>query len=182
MVKIKGGDKFVKYLTDIGKKVENAGTMRVGFMEGATNLQTGFSVPTEAFFSEFGNPRVGSPPRPFFRSMIASNKESWGADFANLLRGADGDFREAEEAMVQHVLVPQLKLSISEFSSPELSPVTVMIRGMKANNPALRDVKSYSVVKEARQRVEEGKTNYGASDKPLVDTGSMLASVSGDVV
>ena len=181
-MKIKGGEKFVKHLANLKLNLENAGIMRVGFMEGSTNADTGTSIPFEAFMSEFGNPRVGSPPRPFFRNMIRENKGSWGSELANMLRGSNFDIRKAEERLVRDILVNQLKESIAKLTNPALSPVTVMIRGMKNNNPALRNPGNYSVVKQARKRVAEGKTNYGASDKPLVDTGAMLAGVEGDVV
>ena len=69
----------------------------------------------------------------------------------------------------------QLQQSIIDTNEPALSPVTVMLRGMKSNDQSL--VVTGKTVGEAAARVAAGKTNYGASTKPLIDSGNLLNAV-----
>ncbi|QXZ80940.1 hypothetical protein [Rhizobium sp. L51/94] len=77
-------------------------------------------------------------------------------------------------------IIGDIQQSIIDTYAPALSPVTVMLRGMRSQ-PKYRDMPFGQLIKEASARVEAGKTNYGASQKPLVDTGVMLKSVTAKV-
>jgi hypothetical protein len=68
-----------------------------------------------------------------------------------------------------------LQQSIADLMSPALSPITVMLRGMRSKGGPNFKITG-KTVGEAARRVAEGKTNYGASTKPLVDSGTMLRS------
>jgi hypothetical protein len=178
MAEIKGGEKAMEAIRDIADKLKGAGTLRVGFLAGAT-YPNGTPVALVAAIQNYGAPSRGIPPRPFFSNMVANESPSWGPDLAKLLPAVGYDSKIALEQMGQKIS-GDLRQAIVDTNAPSLSPVTVMLRGMKSNDPSL--VVTGKTVGEAAQRVAEGKTNYGASTKPLVDTGYMLSRVDYEVV
>jgi len=177
-VEIKGGEKLEAALKKISANVSKAASVKVGFLENAT-YPDGTSVAMVAAIDEFGAPKVGIPPRPYFRSMVAKKGPEWPAALGVLLKQNDYDSEQTLGQMGEGIK-GQLQESIIDTNAPALSPVTVMLRGMRSNDPDL--VVSGKTVGEAAQRVAEGKTNYGASTKPLVDTGHMENSVDYEVV
>jgi hypothetical protein len=175
---VKGGDKFQSTMGKMRNNLATGKGVRVGFLEGAT-YPDGTSVPYVAAINEFGNPENNQPARPYFRSMIAEKSPTWGASLAGVLKHNNYDVAVSMRLMGEG-MAGQLQDSIREFYSPALSKVTVMLRGMKANKPGL--VISGATVGQAAKRVAEGLTNYGASDKPLVDTKVMLMAVDYEVM
>lgn len=175
MVTTKGGDGLGRALTDMAKRLANAKVVQVGFMSDATEPD-GASTAQVAFWNEYGTKTA--PPRPFFRTMISKEQPGWSKMLKAALLSTNYD---ASLALGQLglVMVGQLQQSIIDTYAPPLSPVTVMLRGMRRNDPSL--VVSGRTVGEAARRVAEGKTNYGASTKPLVDTASMLKNVTSKV-
>ena len=69
----------------------------------------------------------------------------------------------------------QLQQSIIDTFSPPLSPVTLMLRKMKANNPDL--IVTGRTVGVAAANVAAGMSYAGVSTKPLIATGHLLNSV-----
>lgn len=177
MAKISGGDKLKAALDEISKKVSKASSVEVGFLEGSTNTE-GVSLPMIAAIQEFGAPKAGIPPRPFFRTMIKEKSDEWPDAIGNLLVENEYD---TEKTMRQTgaAIKGQLQQSIIDTMNPPLSDVTLMLRKMRADDPDL--VVTGSTVAEARRRVAEGERASGVSTKPLVDTGSMLNSVDYNV-
>lgn len=173
MATIKGGEKLAAALAKISQGVSKPATLSVGFLEGSTEPD-GTSIPMIAAIQEFGAPKAQIPPRPYFRNMVAAKSPEWPKAVGGLLKDNDYD---AEKTLGQtgEGIKGQLQQSIIDTMEPALSPVTVMLRGMKSNDQNL--VVNLTVVEEARARVAAGKTNYGASTKPLIDTGNMLNSV-----
>lgn len=172
-VKIKGGDKLEKHLAELARKIGGPATLQVGFLENAT-YPDGTSVAMVAAIQNFGAPKRGIPPRPYFSNMVSEKSPQWPATLATILKSNDYDGAGALELM-GHGIKGQLQQSIIDTTAPPLSPVTIMLRGMKANDPAL--VVTGKTVGEAAARVAAGKTNYGASTKPLVEHGDMLNAV-----
>lgn len=170
-VEIKGGEKLEAALKKISANVNKAVDVKVGFLAGAT-YPDGTSVAMVAALDEFGTRK--SPARPFFRNMIAEKSSEWPKALGTLLKQNDYD-AETTLGQMGDGIKGQLQDSIVKTYAPALSPVTVMLRGMRANDPSL--VVTGKTVGEAARRVAEGKTNYGASTKPLIDTGHMLNSV-----
>jgi hypothetical protein len=177
VAKVTGGRKFAAALTMISARLSSPGTLRVGFLEGAT-YPNGTSVPMVAAIQEFGAPRAGIPPRPYFRPMIAAKSPAWPAAIAENLRGSGYDV-DAALGLVGEGVKGQLQESIINTNSPALSPVTVMLRGMKSQDQSL--VVTRRVVAQARARVAAGLTNYGASTKPLVESGHLVNSVDYEI-
>lgn len=177
MATIRGGDKLAAALAKIAAGVKKPATLQVGFLEGSSEAD-GTSLPMIAAIQEFGAPSRGIPPRPFFRNMIAAKSPGWPNAVGDLLTANDFD---AEKTLGQtgEGIKGQLQQSIIDTMAPALSPVTVMLRGMRSNDQSL--VVNRTVVEEARARVKAGLTNYGASTKPLIDSGNLLNSVAYDV-
>lgn len=177
MAKIKGGGKFKKALNQLANKIGKKKVLRVGFLENST-FPDGTSVPMVAAIQNFGAPKVGIPPRPFFTNMVKSKSPEWPRTMASILREWDYNGKATLGLMGQGIR-GQLQESIIDTMAPALSPVTVMLRGMRSHDQSL--VVTGKTVAEARARVAAGLTDYGASKKPLIDTGHMLNSVDYEV-
>lgn len=172
-----GGDRLRNYLDGIAARVASASQVAVGFLEGATEAD-GVSVAMIAAIQEFGAPKAGIPPRPFFRSMIAAKKGEWGDALAGLLRTNDYD-TDRSLAQAGEAIAGQLRQSIVDIVAPPLSPVTLMLREMRHKDPDLHV--TGKTVGEAAAKVAAGASYSGASTKPLVDSGTMLKSVDYEV-
>lgn len=176
MATFTGGEKLKAYLAKLSEQVSRPGTLRVGFLEGATypagsakalkarykkrkaagaikGDEGEMSVPMVAALNEFGGmvkSKSGSYyrlPRPFFRRMIAAKSTEWGTSLAEILKVNDCNTRKSLLLMGEGIKA-QLVESINELVSPPLAPSTVAAKGF---------------------------------DKPLIDSGHMLASVDYDV-
>ena len=170
MAALKGGDKLTTRLKQIAANLATASVVEVGFMEGSTEPD-GTSTPMVAALNEFGTKTA--PPRPFFRTMIKKENASWPGKIGAALKANDYRASIALDLVGQNIQ-EALQQSIADLMSPALSPITVMLRGMRSHDQGL--VVTGKTVGEAARRVAEGKTNYGASTKPLVDSGTMLRS------
>jgi hypothetical protein len=173
MSAISGGEKLKAALDKIARNASKAATLSVGFLEGST-YPDGTSLPMVAAIQEFGAPKVGIPPRPYFRNMIAAKSPEWPQAVGDLLKANDFD-AAITLGQTGEAIKGQLQQSIIDTNEPALSPVTIMLRGMKSNDQSL--VVNRTVVEQARGRVAAGLTNYGASDKVLDETGHMIATV-----
>jgi hypothetical protein len=171
MAQVTGGGKLAARLQQIAANLATASTVEVGFMEGATEPD-GTSTPMVAALAEFGH--GPTPPRPFFRTMIAAKKSTWGPNISAALKANDYDARKALD-LIGQTIQEDLQQSIIDTTSPALSPITVMLRGMRSKGGPNFKITG-KTVGEAAARVAAGKTNYGASTKPLVDSGTMLRS------
>lgn len=177
MVKMTGGAEFRAVLTKMAAKLSKPNSVRIGFLEGSTEPD-GTSIPMIAAIQEFGAPRAHIPPRPFFRNMVKAKSPDWPAAIALNLKDTNYDVPVTLTRMGQGIS-NQLRQSIIDTYSPALSPVTVMLRGMKSADQSL--VVTRKTVEEARARVAAGLTNYGASTKPLIDSGNLLNAVDFEV-
>ena len=169
------------YIEGLAEKIERGAKLRVGFLEGSTGYYDGeaVSIPMIAAIQNFGAPRAGIPPRPFFNDCIENNKDSWGPAVARQLVANDYD-GERTMNIVGAGIAAQLKQSITDTNSPPLSPVTLMLRKMRSEGgPDF--VVNRSVVEEARQRVEAGESYAGVSTKPLIYTGQLQQAVDYEV-
>jgi hypothetical protein len=131
-----------------------------------------------AAIQEFGAPKAGIPPRPFFRTMIEEKSPEWGDAVGALLINNDYD---AARTLGQTgaAIKGQLQQSIIDTYNPPLSQVTLMLRKMRAEDPDL--VVTGKTVGEAARRVKAGESTEGVSTKPLVDSGHLLQSVDFEV-
>jgi hypothetical protein len=177
MASFRGGDRASKHLKELTEKLSGAKTLRVGFLSGS-KYPNGTPVAFVAAVQEWGAPKVGVPPRPFFRSMVANHKQEWPEAVAGLLKDNDYDVQRTLE-LTGEAIAGQLRTSIINTNSPPLSPTTLMLRKMFGNHP--EKIRGRDVV-EARHRVAAGESYAGVSTKPLVWTAHMLNSVDFEVV
>lgn len=155
MVALSGGGKLDAALAKIAAKLTSAATVDVGFQSGA-KYPDGTPVAMVAAVNEFGAPSRGQPPRPFFRNAIAKNSAKWAPNIATALRANDYDATKALN-IVGKEIQEEVQQSIIDLVSPSLAPSTIKAK--------------------SRGRVKKIAGVMGP-EKPLVDTGVMLRSVT----
>lgn len=158
---------------NVGSRVKElaakaSGTVRVGWIDSDQAMI--------AYWNEFGHGgRFKSPPRPFFRTMVANESGQWPAMLATQLKRTKMDGKLALHEMGSKI-EGRLKRSIRNFTSPPLSPVTLRLRKKFGNQPqeiTLRDV--YEAVRD----VKAGKQGaVGTQAKPLIWTGQMIRATT----
>ncbi len=181
-----GGEKLGEFLKQMAASLETGAAVRVGWPgasdpgeaegdgeKGAT-YPNGTPVATVAALQEFGAPRAGIPPRPFFRTMITDKSGGWGAAVAANLKATDYDAAKTL-GIVGQGIADQLQESIRNLDEPALSPVTLMLRSLYPVRS--EGVTSKRQVVEARMLVELGEQPGPVSTKPLIWTHQMINSV-----
>ena len=178
---LEGGDALKKKLEELSKNIAKASKVQIGFLAGSTESD-GTSIPSIAAWQEFGTSSTKGratieliPPRPYFRTMIAEKSGEWGEVLGKVLVHNGFDAENALEQMGMYI-GDQLQESIIATMEPKLSDVTLMLRKMRSEDQSL--VVTGKTVGEAARRVAEGESVGDVSRKPLVDTGTMLRSVS----
>lgn len=127
MARFKGGQKLEARLRELAKKVSNPGTLRAGFLEGAT-YPDGKPVAMIAAIQNFGAPSRGIPPRPFFGNVVAAGRKKWGDELGNLLVKTGYDATQALQLMGQQI-EGEIRDSINNGSYVALKPATVRRKG-----------------------------------------------------
>lgn len=127
MATLKGGEKLNAALKEMATKLENPGTLRVGFLEGA-RYPDGKPVAMIAAIQEFGAPARNIPPRPFFRNMIAAESDKWPKGVAALLKANDYDLQKTFVQFGSDVS-GALRQSITELWEPPLAASTIRRKG-----------------------------------------------------
>jgi len=175
---LSGGAKLQAKLAELSQQVSKKAELRVGFLEGAT-YEDGKPVAMIAAIQEFGAPKAGIPPRPYFRSMIAEKSGEWGDKVGKVLVASEYDVDRAL-ALMGDGIAGQLRTSIIKTNSPPLSDVTLLLRERFGNR---RDEITGADVAEARRDVAAGvkPSVTGTQAKPLVWTGHLLNSVDYEV-
>lgn len=127
MARMRGGERVSRVLAEIADRVGQDYGLRVGFLENAT-YPDGKPVGLVAAIQEFGAPRAGIPPRPFFRNMIADKQGEWPAAVGELLVQNDYDVRAALD-QAGFAIAGQLRQSIQQTDSPPLAASTIARKG-----------------------------------------------------
>lgn len=174
----KGGEKLQQRLAELAKNIRSGAAVRVGFLEDGKESD-GTPSAMVAAIQEFGAPSKGIPPRPFFRTMIKANEDSWGDDLAAILKANDYRARISLDQMGAE-MAAQLRQSIIDMNEPALSPVTLLLRERFGNNPG--EI-TFADVMKAREDIAAGVVPQvtGTQSKPLEWTGEMLANVDHEV-
>lgn len=177
MAGLTGGAKLRAKLEEIAKQIEGKHELRVGFLEGATYPdEDGTSVAQVAWWLNYGTKTA--PPRPFFTSMIAVKSDAWGDSLARILEANGFDIKDALAKMGEGIS-GQLRQSIIDLNAPALSPITLMLRQMKIDNPHL--TVTGATVGAAAAKIAAGDDYSGASTKVGVYTGHLLNSIGYEV-
>lgn len=127
MATTRGGSKAAKVLERIAVAAKRAQRVRVGFLSDAT-YPDGTSVAMVAAIQDFGAPRAGIPPRPFFRNMIAAKSKDWPEAVGRLLIANNFDAQRTLE-QAGEAIAGQLRQSIHDTNSPPLKPATIRGKG-----------------------------------------------------
>lgn len=131
MATLSGGDKLAAALEDISKRM-SGGSVRVGFLEGATYPEDGTPVAQVAFWNEYGTAKI--PARPFFRAMIEHESDDWGAMLGKAAVHYEYDAQAVMKAMGM-TISEQLKMAIFDWQDPPNSLYTVEKKGF--NKPLI---------------------------------------------
>lgn len=127
MATIKGGEAFRRRLEEIRRLLAQPMSLKVGFLENA-RYPDGTPVGMIAAIQDFGAPRAGIPPRPFFRNMIAKHKDEWPKALAALLKANHYDAEIALD-LAGAAIAGQLRQSIVDTNAPPLKPATIRRKG-----------------------------------------------------
>jgi hypothetical protein len=126
-VGLSGGVVLQAKLAEIAKRVGQGGTLRVGFLEGAT-YPDGTPVAYVGAIQEYGDPAHNLPARSFFRTMIAGKAAQWGVALGKIAIATDYDVDQTLGQMGEGIK-GQLQGSIQALTSPPLKPSTVKAKG-----------------------------------------------------
>ncbi len=169
-------DKVMDFLEGVEQQLSSR-QLKVGFLRGATyNDADKTSIPMVAASNEFGNPKSGSPPRPFFRNAIAEKSGEWAQRGEALMKAHGGDV-DAVLDLLGSIIRDDIQSSIRTLDSPPLSPVTLLLR----DRFPMRENMTFADVLKAREDVKNGVTASGKHSNPLVWTGNMMNSVDYEV-
>jgi hypothetical protein len=124
---VQGGNKFEAALQAMAGKVTSAESVKVGFLSGAT-YPDGTPVAMIAAIQNWGAPKAGIPPRPFFSDMIAKKSPEWGPATGELLKANDYDAAKTL-TLVGETVAGQLRQSIVDTNEPALAESTIRRKG-----------------------------------------------------
>ena len=127
MATVKGGNKFSEALTKLAGTLSSAKSVKIGFFENA-RYPDGTPVAMVAAIQEFGAPRAGIPPRPYFRNMIAAKKGEWPTAIAKFLKDNNNDAVRTLNDLGE-LVAGQLRQSIRDTNDPPLAPATIARKG-----------------------------------------------------
>lgn len=127
MALIRGGAAVEARLARIAAAVGQSARLRVGFLAGAT-YPDGKPVAMIAAIHNYGAPRAGIPPRPFFDNMVIRRFREWAAAIAGLLKRNDYDAARSLD-LAGAAIAGQLRQQIIETNSPPLAPSTIRRKG-----------------------------------------------------
>lgn len=127
MPQVSGGKKFAAILQKLLVDLSKSRTVKVGFLAGST-YPGGTPVAMIAAIQNYGAPRAGIPPRPFFTNMIAAKSPEWPQTMRNLLVANNYNTKKTLELMGEGIK-GQLQQSIRDTNSPPLKPATIRRKG-----------------------------------------------------
>lgn len=127
MATLRGGKRLEAKLAEMAQKVSNPGTLRAGFLPGAT-YPSGTSVAMVAAIQNFGAPSRGIPPRPFFGNVVAAGRKVWGKQLEKILIANDWDATKSLDQMGE-LIEGEIRNSINNGSYVPLKPATVRRKG-----------------------------------------------------
>jgi hypothetical protein len=127
MAEIRGGEKFEAALAEIARMLGPSRQLKVGFLSTAT-YPDGKPVAMIAAIQNFGAPRAGIPPRPFFSDMVRKKSPEWPAAIGALLVRHKYDAARVMQ-ITGEAIAGQLRQSIIETNEPPLAESTVKRKG-----------------------------------------------------
>lgn len=147
--------------------------LSVGWFKDA-KYEDGTPVASVAAQNEFGTLKV--PARPFIRPAIEDNKSKWKSYIKYFFE--EGKGTEYVLNGIGEVISSDIKQKIEEVHSPELSPITLILRKWRREGRKI----TLDSVSEAITALKNGEGYSGVPTKPLIDTGYMIASLTSVVI
>ena len=144
--------------------------------------ENGIPVSYVATIHEFGAPEQNIPPRPMLGPTLKNNQEA----YLKFLRLASKQVQRGEINgqdvldTLGEMVSSDVKKTIAQIQDPPLSPITLMLRKMRKQNPELKV--SGKIVGEAAIKVKAKEDYSGVSTKPLIDSSTMINAISHEVV
>ena len=126
MATITGGNKLQSVLQKIATSASKASSVEIGWPADGSTYPDGTLIAAVAALNEFGHGTT--PPRPFFRNMIAAHSSEWPEAIGATLKTTDYDAAKTL-GLTGQAITNQLQQSINDFTSPPLSSRTVERKG-----------------------------------------------------
>lgn len=165
------GKTFAKAIQTLEKKVAKVGWFEKSRYPEPPNVPVAYV----ATIQEFGDPTHNIPPRPFMRTTIASKKTEW-ADLmkqgvASILKGNT----KIENVMdaIGLKAAGDIRKTISLIHEPALSQRTIDARLAKRSSNVSKSI--------TVKRLVDNKNMTAGINKPLIDTGLMIATLTNTV-
>lgn len=152
---------------------------KVGWFE-SSKYETGEPVAGVAYVQEFGSPKRGIPPRPFFRPTIEEKKGEWAKTAEKISRAVvQGKIQPSQMSeAVASAAEGHVRATITKLTNPALSPVTVELRRRRRAGETITGKTVGDAAKAAKSAFFVGGS--GSEAKPLVDSGYMLATLTSE--
>jgi len=174
VIRVKGGamEGLLMRLEELEKT-----KLKIGVFESA-KYEDGTPVAGVAAVQELGSPKMGIPPRPFFRTTAEEKKGEWGSLFERaskaIVEGKISPYDAMDRIGLQ--VAGQIKTTITNIQAPPLSPVTLHLRKLKQQGETITG----SIVAGVKQKAAKGEEldTSGVSTKPLVDDAILLNSIT----
>ncbi len=151
-----GMEKLQSFLHGLGK----GAVARVGWLD-SKKYENGFPVAAAAALNEFGSPSKNIPPRSFMRTTAKEQENNWRKicqDGAQRMLDSNVSIGAVMEGLGLQA-AGDIRKKIAEIQSPPLKPATIKAR---------------------RRKMADGKT-IGKLDKPLIESGIMINSLTHEV-
>ncbi len=149
----KGGDRLARKLQALARA---RGGVRAGVLENAANEETHEKIAPYAAANEYGAP--GIPARPFMRTTMTRESRKWEQELVKTLLNN----RPAEQAhqLVGMRMAEDIQATINSNMAPPNAPATIRAKTRK---------------------VDGGAPGETMTPGTLIDTGSMLHSITCEV-
>lgn len=140
---------------------------KVGWFPSAV-YEGGAPVAGVAYVQEFGSSAKGIPPRPFFRSTASEKQQEWAKTAEQISRAAAQGKIAPNQVMEAVALAAggHVAATITKITAPSLKQSTVDARKRRLADKG-KSVKG-----------TKGAAGVAGIEKPLVDSGILLASLS----
>jgi hypothetical protein len=162
---------------DVALKQLDGIETKVGWFP-SSRYSDGTPVAYTMSIQEFGAGPI--PPRPFFRTTVAAEKEAWSKYAAEGAKAVLAGKLSAFDVMdgLGERAQEDVKETINQITAPPLSPITLELRAMKHKDPNLRITGTLVGQVAAKVKQPGYQLASGTPDKPLIDTGLAITTLT----
>lgn len=149
------GRALAKALDDLSKSNYKA---EIGWFENDKYQKNGISVALVAAQNELGNPKLNIPPRPFMRPAIQKNEKKW----TKILEVEASKILEGKQSIKNALSI------VAEDIAGDIRKEITLVKSPPLKRQTIRN----------RLRKYKDKQTVGKLDKPLIDSGIMLDTLT----